>query len=861
MAETFLFDVANSLLGKLTSFALEEVARACYVYDDLQGIKDTLSIIRSLLLDAEEKKNQRPALREWLRQIQDICDDADDVLDEFRLQLKLKQDVEDSGSTRRKVRRYVSSSNPLAFRFRMAHQIKDIRGRLNKAAADGARFALVTIDVEPRLAVQSREMTHSHVDISSVIGREKDKEAIIKLLKPPHPHTVGDKSLCVIPIVGIGGLGKTTLAKFLFNDQRIDQLFQLKMWVSVSEDFDLRKIVIKVINSASAASTASSSAHQKNIDHLDIEQLQIDLRRKLSGKTFLLVLDDIWNVAQEKWIELIALLQVGTSKSKIMVTTRNKSVASMMGPYYVLEGLDREKCLSLFVKWAFREGKEEKYPNLVEIGKELVEKCAGVPLAVRTLGSSLFSNFDLHKWEFVRDHGLWNSEMKKGDILSALQLSYDQMPSYLKQCFAFFSLYPKGFTFNSDEIINLFAALGLVQPRNGSEKIESILREYIDELNSRSFLEDFKDYGYYYKFKVHDLIHDLAIHVVRDYFVLVSSNTQTIPEKARHLSILENVLLDSSLIPESKRVRTILYPVQGVGLKSKDRLHTWILRYKYLLYLDLSSSSFQTLPTSIAKLKHLCVLYIRDNHQIKTLPRSIFKLQSLQVLSLVGCTELETLPEGFGKLTSLRKLYITTKQLFLSLDEFASLNHLQVLGLYNCENMKHLVSGAETLFTSLEALYIQSCKSLESFPLYIFPKLQTLVIKDCPMFSLSLNYEGPIRRQRLRLKHLHLKSFPQLLKLPRWIEDAAETLETLKIRKFPNLKMLPEFPTLMTHLKSLYIDLCPKLLSLPSDMHRLTALEELRIYRCPELCQKLRPPSGEYWPMIGRIKRISIGKH
>ncbi|CAI8619692.1 unnamed protein product [Vicia faba] len=331
-------------------------------------------------------------------------------------------------------------------------------------------------------------------------------------------------------------------------------------------------------------------------------------------------------------------------------------------------------------------------------------------------------------------------------------------------------------------------ALGLVQPRNGSEKIESILREYIDELNSRSFLEDFKDYGYYYKFKVHDLIHDLAIHVVRDYFVL-------------------------------------------------------------------------TLPTSIAKLKHLCVLYIRDNHQIKTLPRSIFKLQSLQVLSLVGCTELETLPEGFGKLTSLRKLYITAKQLFLSLDEFASLNHLQVLGLYNCDNMKHLVSRAETLFTSLEALYIQSCKSLESFPLYIFPKLQTLVIKDCPMFSLSLNYEGPIRRQRLRLKHLHLKSFPQLLKLPRWIEDAAEILETLKIRKFPKLKMLPEFPTLMTHLKSLYIDLCPKLLSLPSDMHRLTALEELRIYRCPELCQKLRPPSGEYWPMIGRIKRISIGKH
>ncbi|CAK8543203.1 unnamed protein product [Lathyrus sativus] len=850
MADTFLFDIANSLLGKLASFAFDQVARAYSVYHDLQEMKTTLSIITSLLLDAEKKKNQQHALREWLRQIQSICSDADDVLDEFRLHVNLKRAIEASGSSRVKVRRYVSSSNPTAFRFRIAHQIKDIRGRLNKAAADGAWFELVKTDVEPR---QSREMTHSYVDISSVIGREKDKEVIIQLLKPTHPHTDGDQSLCVIPIVGIVGLGKTTLAKFLFNDPRIDHLFQLKMWVCASDDFDLRKILIKVINSASVA-------HQENMDHFDIEQLQSHLRRKLSGKTFLLVLDDIWNDDRVKWIELKDLLKVGTSGSKILATTRNTLLASMMGtvPSYVLKGLDTKKCLSLFVKWAFKEGEEEKYPNLVEIGKELVKKCAGVPLAVRTLGSSLFSNYDLHKWEFVRDHGLWNSEMKRGDILPALQLSYDQMPSYLKQCFAFFSLYPKGFTFDSDTIINLFAALGLVQPRNGSEKIESIVREYIGELNSQSFLEDFRDYGYYYKFKVHDLIHDLAIYVAREDFVLVTSDNQSIPEQARHLSILENVLFDHTLISKSKRVRTILYPVQGVGLESKNLLHTWLLRYRYLIYLDLTSSSFQTLPTSIAKLKHLCVLYILNNRQIKTLPRSIFKLQCLQVLSLFGCTELETLPQGFQKLTSLRKLYITTKQLFLSLDEFASLNHLQVLGLYRCDNMKLLVSGAQTQLTSLETLHIRSCKSLESFPLYIFPKLQNLVIKDCRMFNLSLNYEGPI--PRLRLKHLHLKSFRRLLKLPRWIDDAAETLETLKIKKFSNLKMLPECLTLMTHLKRLYIDSCPQLLSLPRDMHRLTALEELHIYRCPELCQKCRPPSGEYRPMIGHIKQISFGK-
>jgi len=856
MAETFLFNIADSLLGKLASYAFEQASRAYDVYDDLQGIKDTLSIVRGVLLDAEYKKDRQHGLREWLRQIQKICSDAEDVLDEFRLQVNLKQSVEDSGSTRKKVRHYISSSSPPAFRFRMARQIKYIRGRLNKAADERTGFGLVKISVEPGLPVQRREMTHSYIDALDVIGRENDMEAIIKLLMQPHPQGDGggNRSLCVVPIVGIGGLGKTTLAKLVFNDQMMDKLFRLKMWVCVSDDFDLKKILIKVINSASAASTSTV----ENINHYDVDQLQSHLRSNLSGKKFLLVLDDIWNEDRVKWNALKDLLNVGTEGSKIMATTRNNTIASMMatGRSYVLKGLSPEACLSLFVKWAFKEGEGKKYPNLVEIGKEIVKKCAGVPLAVRTLGSSLFSNFDLHRWEFVRDHGLWNLRMNEDDVLPALQLSYVQMPSHLKQCFSFFSLYPKGFVFNSDEIINLLGALGFIQPQNGSEKIERIVRKCMDELNSRSFLEDFKDYGYCYKFKVHDLIHDLAIYFAREDLVMVNSNTQNIPEQARHLSFLENVSPDQSLFPESKRVRTILYPVQGVGLQSENLLNTWVLRYKYLLYLDLSNSSFETLPNSVAKLKHLCVLYIRDNHRIKRLPRSICKLQSLQVLSLTGCMELEKLPEGFEKLTSLRQLYITTKQSVLSLDEFASLSRLQTLGLYHCDKMELMFSGKQAQLTSLEALYIQSCKSLNSLPLHIFPKLQSLLVEDC---NLSLNNEGPI--QRLRMKHLHLKRFPKLLKLPRWIEDTVDTLETLKIRKFANLKMLPECLTSMTHLKSLYIDLCPQLLSLPRDMHRLTALKEFCVYRSPELCRKCRPRSGEFWPMIGHIKRVSIGKY
>jgi len=546
----------------------------------------------------------------------------------------------------------------------------------------------------------------------------------------------------------------------VFNDKRIDEIFQLKIWVCVSNAFDIRSIIIKIINSAFAsASTPPSAAmaNQEDINHFDIEQLQIRLRHKLSGQKFILVLDDIWNDDRAKWIELLDLIKVGAEESKVIVTTRSNSIASMMGtvPSYILEGLSQEDCLSLFVKWAFKDGEEEKYPNLVEIGKEIVKKCAGVPLAVKTLGSSLFSKFDLNKWIFVRDHEIWNLEQKKGGILPALKLSYDEMPSYLSQCFACFSLFPKDYPFSIAEITCLWVALGLVQSLNGSEKLENIAIEYIHELRSRSLLQDFDDIGYNCEFKVHDLIHDLALCVAKEEFVMVVSHTQIIPEQARHISIVENDSLGHDLFPKSKSVRTIIFP----NLDNETLLDTWVSRYKYLRYLNISGSSFDTLPNSIVKLEHLRVLLLNNNIKIKRLPHSFFKLHNLQVLILNGCTNLETIPRGLEKMVSLQHLFITTKQSVLSLTDFVNLNHLQVLAFNDW--------------------------SLESLPLHIFPNLESLIIVDCKKLNMLLNNESPILK--LRMRHLFIQDLPGLLSLPGWIEGVGETLEILLIYELPNL--------------------------------------------------------------------------
>jgi hypothetical protein len=238
---------------------------------------------------------------------------------------------------------------------------------------------------------------------------------------------------------------------------------------------------------------------------------------------------------------------------------------------------------------------------------------------------------------------------------------------------------------------------------------------------------------------MHDLIHDLALYVAKEEFVKVDSNTRNISVQARHLSIIENDSLDRVSFPKSKGVRTIMFPIKGVGLHNETLLHTWISRYKYLRYLYLDYSSFETLPNSIAELEHLRVLSLSYNKKIKRLPHSIFKLHNLQLLALNGCTELETLPKGLGKMTSLRHLNITTKQSVLTLTEFVNLNHLQYLAFVDCENMKFEFSGEEQ-FTSIETLHLSSRGSLESLPLYF----SEITVSN----SYSLQHVKPVVEQR-----------------------------------------------------------------------------------------------------------------
>ncbi|KAL5562765.1 hypothetical protein UlMin_032514 [Ulmus minor] len=353
-----VYGTATKLVELLSSTTYEEISLAWGVDEELKKLRRTMSIIHDVLLDAEDKQAQNQQIKSWLVELKDVLVDAEVLLDEFECEDSRKKVLKTHGTIGRKVRRFCSRSNPLVFRLSFGHKIKDIQKKLHELAALRTEFGL---KVGHRKLI-TRE-THSFLSsLDLVIGRDVDKERVIELLFKPSGN------LSVIPIQGMGGLGKTTLAKFVYNDKRVETKFDLKMWVCVSEDFEVRKLVGKILDSATSGF--------KDKGDMSLDVLQNHLRNKLKNKRFLLVLDDVWSEDRTKWNDLKGLLMEGSKGSKIIVTTRKDSVAELMGDVetYHLEGLCREDCLSLFVKCAFKDGEEKRNQKLKDIGKQIVEK-------------------------------------------------------------------------------------------------------------------------------------------------------------------------------------------------------------------------------------------------------------------------------------------------------------------------------------------------------------------------------------------------------------------------------------------------------------------------------------------------------
>ncbi|KAG2671649.1 hypothetical protein I3760_13G005900 [Carya illinoinensis] len=610
----------------------------------LRKLEIALQSMNTVLEDAEDKQLTMPSVRTWLDGLIDAVYDAEDIVDDiFTKALRRELDAEFQIAAN-KVRNHISLS---LFVNKIEREIKELLERLEFLALQ-KDFIGLRAGVGGNL--QERLPTTSLVEESGIFGRDDDKEAIVNLLLS------GDSSgneMSLIAIVGMGGIGKTTLAQLLYNDNRVKQHFNLDAWVCVSKEFDLHTITKTILEAMTSATC--------DINIKDLNRLQ-----HLFVRSILLVLDEVWNMNYCDWEVLRNPFKFVAQGSRVIVTTRDDSVASVIraNVTYYVKKLSEEDCWSIFAKHAFHDGNFDAHPELEALGRQIVKKCESLPLAAKAIRALLRSKLDADEWDKVLKSELWHLPMEETNILPALILSYKYLPSHLKRCFVYCSIFPKGYSFDKNELILLWMAEGfLQQPR--IKTMEEIGDDYFMALVSRSLFQPYS--GDKSRFVMHDLVSQETVY------------------KTCHLSYFISKfdsLEKFKVFYKAKRLRTFLQLNFSRGSDSyitKKVPHDLLGMLRYLRVLSLSYYvNINELPDSIGKIKTLHYVNISFTG-IRRLPDSICKLCNLQTLNLSGCKDLVVLPRDMWKLINLRHLDITGTRIMEMPMQLGRLKCLQTL--------------------------------------------------------------------------------------------------------------------------------------------------------------------------------------
>ncbi|KAL5545622.1 hypothetical protein UlMin_005309 [Ulmus minor] len=332
-----------------------------------------------------------------------------------------------------------SSASFTTFNKSVEDETAKISSKLKKLDARKVKLGLKELS-EKR--VSQRSYCAPLVLDSEVYGRRDDKEAIMKLLLSD--ETCGDKISMVLPIVGMGGIGKTPLGQLVYNDRRVKNHFQIQVWVTISTEFDVFNITKQIFERVTS----------KEFKSKETSQLQRELSEALEENRYLFVLDDVWNEDYVPWDDLRRPFKSGKSGSKIIITTRSSNVASTMSKVeaYNLGGLSDENCWKIFIRHAFEnEDLLNAYPDLQKIGGGIVQKCKGLPLAVKSVAALLHSVSSLDEWRMILKNQIWDLKLQENarkSVLPALWLSYRRLSPQLKRCFAYCSIFPKDYEFD-----------------------------------------------------------------------------------------------------------------------------------------------------------------------------------------------------------------------------------------------------------------------------------------------------------------------------------------------------------------------------------------------------------------------------
>ncbi|KAJ3705361.1 hypothetical protein LUZ61_009066 [Rhynchospora tenuis] len=694
-----------------------------------------------------------------------------------------------------------------------------------------------------------------------------------------------NRNLAILPIVGLGGMGKTTLAQMIYKDKRVKDYFHLRIWICVSDKFDLERLLKEIFEGASG----------KKCDLSSLNIIEEKLEEMLKSKRVLLVVDDIWS---KDWQNLLGPMNESSQGSAIILTTRSPEHLQCTGVNMTilksifLEGLEEKIYWDFFRSSAGLDVTAENYGQLEGIANEICHRLKGSPLAAKTLGGLLKSRIDEQYWIEIRDSKMWELKQNEDDIMPVLQLSYQHLPFYLKKCFSFCSLYPKDHELSAIELAKLWIMEGFIPKKeNDSLKhMEDVALGYFQDLkNGCFFLNKTSNKNYehwkYEKYVIHDLMHDVCQSITTEECCCLQDGEICLTKDTiHHLSILKKNPENTREMLTFKNVHSLL--VASPNYYGINTMKSWCHRLTSIRRLSLTKSKIKGLPENIGNLKYLQYLDI-SNTPIEKLPDSFCTLYNLQHLDMWCCDKfLESgFPNGSNKLTGLQFFRpplhlvhcLTDKRNLVRAMQLYDLEYDVVKhGGNKIENLKHLtgVRGyfyikslctvlrkeaaeeaelnkqefVDTLHLCWDTEWELSNKDDENEihrevleGLRPHPNLRVLEISKY-VGSLAANWMGDNLLSNLRRFSLSISWCCSISQLPRSITE-------LEIRACYRLTSLNDClrPNLLPELKCINIGWCDNLKSLPVESFLgFESLEKLRIKGCRELtcpAKMVLPPS------------------
>ncbi|XP_027124038.1 putative disease resistance protein At1g50180 [Coffea arabica] len=856
--------VVSVVIERTSNLLIQKIVFLKGVRRQVERLQNDLVRMRCFLNDADQRQDEDERIRNWVSEIRAAAYDAEDIIEIFAS--KVEFFTKDKGL----VTKLTYYPLKIVSLNKIGKEIESLRMRLKEIADSREEYGIKNL--REGMTTHGEEL--QRIRRSSPLNEDKDivgfgeitKSLVSELLK-------GGKNRRVVSIIGMGGAGKTTLAKKVYNHADVRTRFNCRAWVCVSSSYNHKETLRTIIKQLNPMTNELLDM----LERMQEQDLEERLYKDLQDKRYLVVLDDVWKEAAWDCLATRAFPD-GSTSSRLLLTSRNLDVAvhaDALSKPHELKTLGEEDSWQLFLKKALvHEANAVCPPDLEEVGREIVRRCAGLPLAITVIGGLLLGKKELKsEWEKVLSNFSTYLSRSQNGVSAILELSYADLPANLKFCFLYLGLFPEDSVISVRKLIHMWVAEGIMQKRDAENLEETAAYDDVERLCRRNMVQvaEMTIDERIKSCRVHDLLRDVAIRKAEDenFFQIHDTRDDKISAKSRYLAV-HTLSRDKNYFGSSTPpLRSLLFfnirrygedislsfksfrKLRIVDLENVEMgydLPEGIGEFRLLRYLGLRRTSIERLPHSFGFLRNLQTLDIRNINRV-IVSNFIWKLESLRHLHAYDIMSNVPLKiEGLRNLQTLSRIHFD----HIMHNDMTTLTSLQKLGIW--------VDGTSEI--DKLCTHLSEVGSLKTLHLYCLEQPQSLAglsklhhVTALKLFGRGLRTlppDFPPNLSRLSLKETRLGAdpMPVLEKLGQLsflkMKDAYEGSQHMVISRngFHRLKFL-ELRYLrvdeikveegaLRRLQCLRIRECYRLEKLPEELKHISTLDKLELVDMPK---------------------------